>query len=322
MTVAQNHPPLPTRRFAWDGVSFLVPENWDLAVFQHRRRHTRIELDDDYTVRLEGEWIRSRRDLEIQKIQKRYDQAARVLNQDAQQIVRLGPLPDDWVACLYVMPENQRLLSVFHLHRESGLFCFLMLHFGPEAAERPGPVLEAVVRSFRLHEGPVAPWELYDIRLEMPAEFRLAHTDFQTGNKLMLFQWRGRRFYLWHVSLADLILKRHTLEAWAVDLLNTSWLIKGPIFSVGEDQKLTWRRRWRHRLTGHYDEIYRWCFSYELDIIHDQEANRLIVWLYNYRDPDDLRQLELIRVGDDRMTLCGRAAEPAGSHPDTTRDEA
>ena len=292
-----------TCRFAWDGISFLVPEHWNLAVYQLKRKYSRVEFDDDYGIRLEAEWVRPKRELDVQIVQKRYDKTARKLNQDAQEISRIENLPEEWIAVLYVMPTAERLLTAFYLGPDSELFCFLIMRFEPEDREDPREIIATIAESFRCHRGATVPWVLYDISLETPAELRLVNTDFQTGKKLMVFQWQLRRLYLWQVSLADLILKKHPLETWSADLLNMCRLIKGPIFSPGPDGELTWKRRRRHRF-GHYDEITRWCFHYQLDTIHDREHNRLIVWLYSYRKPEDLRLLERVKI-DSRPLMAG-----------------
>jgi hypothetical protein len=301
---------LETALFGWDGVSFQAPRAWNLSVYQLKRTFTRIEFDDDYTIRLEAEWTRPKRDLDIKRIQKRYDKSARKLNQDAEDVRRIEELPEGWVAVLYTMPENERLLTAFHLSREPRLFCSMILHFGAEDKEDPEQVLRALAGRFRVHAGDVVPWSLYDLSLEIPAPFRLAHTDFQTGRKLLIFQWHMRRFFLWHISLAELILKRHPAHVWVTDLLNTCRVIRGPVFLHHPDGRVDWRRPFIHRL-GHFDELSRWCFQYRVGYFHDKEADRLIAWAYSFRKKSDLKMLEAVRVGGAELAF-GRGDVFAG----------
>jgi hypothetical protein len=291
-----------TKLFGWDCVSFHVPRAWDLAVYQLKRTFTRIEFDDDYTTRLEAEWIRPKRDLDIRRIQKRYDKNARKLNQDAEKVQRLEGLPEGWVAVLYVMPEGERLLTAFLLNSVPRLFASVLLHFGPKDKEDAERVLRDLAGSFRVHDEEVVPWALYDLSLELPAAFRLAYTDFQTGQKLLVFQWRLRRLFLWHVSVAHLILKRHPAEVWVTDLFNTCRLIRGPVFFRRPDGRVDWKRRLRHHF-GHHDELARWCFQYRTGFFHDPGLDRIVAWVYSYRKPDDLTMLERVRVESRRLEV-------------------
>ncbi|MCF7855521.1 MAG: hypothetical protein K9N51_12035, partial [Candidatus Pacebacteria bacterium] len=65
-----------TRRIAWDGVSFQVPATWDMGGYEFRKRRTYLELEDDYTVRMEAEWTRLKRRPGIQRVRERYLKAA------------------------------------------------------------------------------------------------------------------------------------------------------------------------------------------------------------------------------------------------------
>jgi hypothetical protein len=282
--------------FAWDGISFAVPSAWHPAVFKHTRLLTRLAFDDDFTNRMNIEWVRPRREKDITASQKRYDKAARAYNEDAQDTDVLEDLPDEWMGTVYTMPEEIRLATAFYLSRKEDLFAHVIIHFGKhDTHESPVRMLEKITESFSITgEGPVA-WKLYDIDLQVPEGFTLIHTDIQTGRKLLGFQWNMRRFYVWYIGLADIALKKNPAEIWARDLVNTSRLIKGPVFYVDNDTSIAFRRPWYQRW-GRLDEIARNCRNYSVRYVHDTERNRLIVYAFNYRDARDLEKLQTLRL--------------------------
>jgi len=280
----------PTRLFAWDGVSFLIPETWDLASYSFTRNITSVVLEDDYSVRLEAEWIRPRRELDIQKIQARYTKSARKLTQTAERTTQLKDLPTGWTAFLYTMANNQKLLTALFIAEASKLFCIVRIHFGSDDRENPRPILKLIADNFRIHQGQTVPWTVYDVSFELSADFRLVNTSLQAGRKLFTFDWRLRRLYIWFFSLANMVVKDRPLEQWACEFLNSFKGIKGPTFVAAGTGQLRARRTWPYRF-GHFEEIGRWCFRYRAGCTLDQEKNRIILWVYHYRRKQDLTKL-------------------------------
>jgi hypothetical protein len=282
--------------FAWEGISFAVPGNWHPAIFKHTKQFTRLVFDDDYTTRMEVEWIRPKNKNDIAKSQKRYDKAARKYNEDAQKTDIIKELPDEWTAVVYTMPEQVCMGSALYLSPDEDLFAHFILYFGRhDTDEHPAAILQRIIDSFRIQsKGPVA-WKLYDIDMQVPEGFRLINTDIQTGKKLLGFQWEMRRLYVWYIGLADLILKKHPAEIWVRDLVNTFRLIKGPVFYTDKNGKIGFRRPWFQRW-GRLDEWARNCRQYCVKYIHDPNGNRLIVYAYNYRNSSDLEKLKTLKL--------------------------
>jgi len=286
-------PELKTNPFAWDGVSFQVPENWHLAIHKYPKRITRLEFEDDYTVRIEAEWTRPRRLLDIDRIQKRYDVAARKFTENADHTRLFKKLPEGWVATFYRLGEDQRLVTAMFMAPESAFFAFFIFHFEPEDPEDPETVTKSVAGTFEIQQGPQRKWELYDISLETPEDLKLINTQFQTGLKLLVFFWKRRKFHIWFANLATLILKQQPRGEWMSRILNSSRLFRSGVFwpDPADEERALFRRRSRHRL-GHIDEIIRQCFEYKVECLHDEERNMLVPWVYNYRKDEDLAQLE------------------------------
>lgn len=292
------------RTIAWDGVSFQVPANWELAVYKFQKKGvTRVEIEDEFAVRLEAEWIRPRRPLDMQNILERYELAAKKLTMRADHSRKIENLPDGWHATNYALSEvlpnkkarNLRvakhwLVTGFYLAPGSKFFCFVILHFLPQDKEDPVKIMKLVASEFREHsDRQIVPWQLFDIAFELPRDFLLENTLFDVGAKLMIFRWRLRRFYLWHLSCADMFLKKDVNVAeWVCAYINDSRVVRGGAFHVAADGRIVWKRKRRH-IVAHRDEIARWCFVYEVRYRVDRDRNQLIFWVFNHRKPDDLK---------------------------------
>jgi len=153
------------RRLAWDAVSFCVPSNWELAVYKFRRRNvSRIELEDEYSIRLEAEWIRSRKNMDLQGIMKRYEAASKPLTLKSEERLNIEGLPQGWHATHFVFKETgpeegddelkimrHDLVTAFYLCPHSSIFCFFLIHFLPDDAEDPVEMIRMISATFQNH---------------------------------------------------------------------------------------------------------------------------------------------------------------------------
>lgn len=287
-----------THRFAWDGFSFRTPLDWNLSEYSIRRDASWVRMEDDNTVRLEMEWTRSRRPLDMDRIRKRFAVISKSLTQAGAATQPVEDLPTAWSAFLYSMPDGRRLLVAFRFVPDSGFFCFFKLHFESASLREPPRVIRLIARTFQLHAQDVIPWELFNIGFQLNREFRLLATSFQAGRQLMIFEWRRRKLHLWFFSLADLILKDKSMEAWCVDYLNGFKGIQGPKFGAGDQPGVILARRSRRYPLGHGEEIARWCFRYQTRCVNLIEKNQIVLWVFQFRkntDPECLK-LELAPV--------------------------
>jgi len=295
---------LEPRRISWDGLSFEIPHNWELAVYKFLRRGVvRIEVEDEYALRMEAEWVRPRHRLQMDTILARYEKSSRNLTSRADRREEIGDLPRGWFATRYLFGETMpsrrgkggldtvkhELVTAFFICPESSVFCFLLLHFMPDDKEDPVEVTRLVAHGFKHHRtGALVPWQLFDIAFEMPRDFVLENTNFDVGSKLMIFRWKLRRFHLWHFSCADMFLKEgDSVPRWLAGHINGFAKIRGAVFYVDDKGDLAWKRRMRYPF-GHRDELMRRCLKYRAHWWRDREKNQLIAWVFNYRHPDDL----------------------------------
>ena len=300
--------PSGCRRLAWSGLSFGVPSNWELAVYRFLRRGvTRIELEDEYAVRLEAEWTRSRKALDLRRIMKRYEDASKplTLKSDDQQAV--AGLPGGWHATRFVFKETgpaggggdlkivrHELVTAFYLCPQSALFCFFILHFMPGDTEDPVTIVRQLAATLQDHGADDwTPWQLFDLAFRLPREFALERAEFDIGAKLMVFAWRRRRYFLWHFSCADVFLKGGVTPAeWACGYLNGSRLLRGAVFHPDGRGGIACRRR-RPFFFGHREEIARFCFRYQVVCRLVEPDNKLVVSVFHYRRETDLERLRL-----------------------------
>ena len=294
---------LTPKPFAWDGVSFEIPENWELAIYKFpKKKVTRLEFEDEYSVRMEIEWMRPRRALSPTRIRERYEKQARKLTALAHHQKAVTKLPSGWYGAYFtfreVIPTKRKrglsvvphgMVTAFYLPPESDFFCFVIIHEMPNDPEDPREVLRMVSRNFYRHDrDPLYPWRLYDIAFRLPADFKLERAQFAVGSKIMNFTWQRRRFYLWFLSCADVILKDGVDHArWVTGFLNAYAGFRGIHFYPGEGTDVIWKRRSRYPF-GHRDEWGRRCMQYGIHSFVDQEKNQLVIWVMQHRHARDL----------------------------------
>jgi hypothetical protein len=294
--------PENSRRLAWNGISFCVPQNWEIASYANLSKGiTRVVAENEYTMRLETEWVYSNMKIDLEKIMKSYQEASKALTLHADSQHALNDLPEHWNATHFVFKEtstengqelkvfSHELVTIFYTCPHKSLFCYFILHFLPENPENPIQTTQELVHSFENHAPQnETPWQLFDAQFKMPKSFKLTKTVFDIGSKLMAYEWDMRRFYIWHFSCADMFLKEDlTPEKWVLGLLKAFRTVRGIKYYSKSAGEITWKRKWLHPV-GHFDEIIRACFQYKIGFHLDKEKNQLVVWLYHYRNKRDL----------------------------------
>ncbi|HYF50634.1 MAG TPA: hypothetical protein VEJ63_14575 [Planctomycetota bacterium] len=275
-------------RFAWDGVSFSVPAHWNLSGYTHDKLQRRVEMEDDFAHRLDVEWMFSNAKLNPATIEKRYMKSSKALTRSAKETIPLAGLPGGWAAFLYSFADGRKLVTAWALFPEQKFFIIFLLHFERQSPEDPERLVLDLASSLELHTGALIPWECYDIAFEVPKAFKLEKTEFLAGRKLFQFQWRGRRLYVWFFSLADLLLKKRSLNEWAAEFLSGQPGLRGPRYEASGSEIVATRRRWR---PIHADQLASLCFRYRCGVRHDAAANRITLWAFHHRRARDMEQL-------------------------------
>jgi hypothetical protein len=276
-----------TRRFSWDGLSFRVPQHWDMAGYERRRGGSLVRMGDETSGRLEMGWVRPRTPVDLEAVERRAARASPGSDGAAAESEPIRGLPARWAGVQYAMPDGRALGVAFHGSPDGRLFCGFRVHGSGETQDDPARIVRGIADSFRHYPSGLAPWEFYDVGFRLDAEYRLARTALQAGMKLLVFERRLRRLFVWHVSLADLILRRGPLGDWAAAFLNRFRGLRGPRFFVRPDGALASRRSMRYPL-GHYEEIGRACFRYHADCRHLADRNQVALWVLHHRTDADV----------------------------------
>jgi hypothetical protein len=280
-------------RFAWDGLSFLVPETWNLSCYEHSGDSRHVEMEDDYSRRMEAEWIRLTGKLDPADIQRRYAKSAQKIVKNAKNTSAFKSVPKDWVAFIYTFEDKRKLLTAYYIAPKQKTLAFFTFHIDAAAKQQLAEA-EAVIRSAQVHAGVAIPWEFYDVAFELSPDFKLVESSFLSGRKQMVFEWKSRRLYLWFISLAEMALRGRELNAWAVEELNAAKGLRGPVFITAPEGKITTRRN-RLRPLGHIDQLQRLCFRYQTGVEHVRDKNQIFLWAFHYRKSSDLAKLEGFR---------------------------
>jgi hypothetical protein len=278
--------------FAWDGISFDVPETWNLSDYRIRPKGSHLEMEDDYYLRLHLEWIRPQQNIKPSIIEKKWVKVGRMLIEDGAQVAVIEDVPANWSTVMYSLPDNEHLVCAYYLLPDKHFFCFSQVHFYEASKREPRRVIKKMISSFKLHNDKIRPWQVYDVGFNLNSDFHLVNTSLQAGQKLLVFEWRLRRLYLCFISLADVILKNKSPASWSADFLNKSRILNVPKFLVDQNNSVIATRKGRYPL-GHFEEIGRMCFKYYVDYIHLPKQNQLVLLVFNYRKKTDLQKLKM-----------------------------
>ncbi|NLF94633.1 MAG: hypothetical protein GX564_12175 [Oligosphaeraceae bacterium] len=279
--------------FAWGGLSFLIPGDWDLAQSRQDGEVQRLVLEDLLQPRLEVDWQVPAAGVRGQDIQKRCQKHSAKVAAAALAVQAISGLSERWTAHHYALAGERILIVAYILPREPGepLVFFRMHCTGRQHSPLPETLFRQLAGSYRWHGGDSIPWNFYDVSFRLPSCFRLTGTGLDAGRKLLAFAWGLRRLYLWHFSLAEQIRQQKDFPHWAVDFLHASAIMPVPFWQVNVEHELYATRRKRFFL-GQFEEIGRLCFRYAAGYRHRPEKNQLALWLFQYRRDDDLRCLQ------------------------------
>lgn len=275
------------RRFAWDGFTFDTPWEWNLARHETRGALSRISMEDDSSLRLEMEWSRNRRRPDAGQVRQRFDALAAEMRRADAKVTPVAALPPGWVAAVYTMPDGRRRVNALCLAGAdfTGVFT---LHFNPTGLREPLRTIRQLASSFNLSDGALTEWAVFDFKFYLNADFLLTGTAFDAGSKLMIFEWRWRRFFVWWFSPADVIVRRQPMEEWCSRVLNRFKTLRGPIFQPGAvSGELVWRRDKRYPF-GRFEDLYRGCQRYRARCRELHEHNIILLTLFQYRRDTDL----------------------------------
>jgi hypothetical protein len=291
-TSSTHKAPFPSwQTFAWNGIAFPVPCDWNLASYHMDRHAFHAILEDDVAVRLEIEWERAgRKPPDLDKLVRRAERRLRKLRRAAVSVQTLDGVPDNWRVQFLDMPDGRRLVvSIGHLH-DAGLTALLRFHFDTTAPANL-EIARRVIAGSHFDNPVAARWQVYDCAFRVHPEFRLQSTEFVAGRKLFVFDWRRRVLSIWFVSFADRAMRYRSLAQWSAAFLNQQPTLRGPHFTPDGAERLSVTRA-RGVPLSHYAELLRGCLRYHTVLHRIPAANQIAVAVFQYRRNEDLRMLQ------------------------------
>ncbi len=289
----------PTKTFAWDGLEFPIPMNWDLSSYATRRRVVYLTLEDTTAIRMELDWTLPSGRRQVELVQKHHGRYAEMLHESALGVEAVSDVPSHWVAFLYSMPDSARLITALHVGDKFPLFVFARFHSVNSSRREILRDARTALNGFHYQEsGPIA-WRVFDTTWRVPRRFRLLETSFLAGRKMMVFEHQFRRLFLWRLSLADRLLAEHSPAKVAAEFLNRFKGLPGVRFEAAGDERVK-TRRYRWHPFGHYEEIGRACFLYDVQVAVNPHENAMVIALFHYRRASDKTWLNGLELFDQR----------------------
>ena len=279
--------------FAWNGIAFLTPASWELALTELSKGLNRIVLEDDYAPRLELDWLEPKEALSAEKVHVRCQKQARELTEAAQKVTAIPELPSEWTAHEYRMADGRVLVVGYRVpNTPQEPFPFFQVHFDAGSKEIPSLCFRQLANSFTWFSEGVAPWSFYDVAFYAPRELRLSATSLQAGRKTLIFEWRLRRLFITFISLADMALREKTLAEFTADFLNATKLFPVPVWRPDGDTDVAYSRKKRYFI-GQFEEIGRLCFRYKAASQLLAEKNQIAIQMAQYRKEADFETLAI-----------------------------
>jgi len=206
--------------FAWQGISFVVPAEWQLDVTEGNRKAGYVRLVDETSVRLEIRWDVDKGKGTIGEIVSGYLKGMR--KRSTRKKKEFKVLRD---INLISFPEAERDFECYSWEADLRAVC---LFSRSKTAKRTvhiqvlgsrGEKLRSRARrifgSFRdFPEGEMEPWSFYDFKCSIPRGFALKAPDLKTGCIKMSFARSSEVLDLARISLARVVLEKQSLAEW------------------------------------------------------------------------------------------------------------
>lgn len=192
----------------------VVPRGWEPAVLQKEY----LRLEDARRPTLELRWRFSPGRASIEEIARAY--LVRMEKSLAGLAIQdfgppdLAPATKDYEVAPFSVEAGEMIF------RGAVMLCLrcrrtAFLQVGAPRAEETLSTASRIVSSYRDHHSSGwVPWSLFDIRADLPGDFRLHSHTFQPGYFRMTFRGRGQWLTLHRWAPADVILRRIELKEW------------------------------------------------------------------------------------------------------------
>ncbi len=237
-------PPLFAREkhlLGWQGLTIMLPKNWNLAQFGGTHRKGQLRADDEDGPRLEISWEKPSKAVDIPTSVQRFLQTlerdakkrkSRFVPEDKARVVAKSRKRKDQLTSFGWTgerdePNGQGWGVAWHCPDCGRVVVGHVIGRGSEKPDRVRELAASVLESLECHgQGGWETWSVFDLRLEVPQEFELERAKLVTGKLelewirprpagAMAWSKRDERLALARFSLASSVLHEEDLEEWA-----------------------------------------------------------------------------------------------------------
>ncbi len=201
---------------AWQGWQAQVPVAWNPDLISGGKKDGYCRLDDAAVVRMDVKWQTVRAAQAIDAIIDSYlaqlarEHRRKKLPFPVKRDTRLARVDDPDAEC-FEWRSDRTVLNMAVRCKTCRRVSIVRTLFDDEPAARA--TAKRVLESFRDHpEGAEAPWSVYGLRCALPPAFSLEQHEFSAGRDEMVFAARNRRAVAVRIGLAEVVLKRRSLE--------------------------------------------------------------------------------------------------------------
>lgn len=281
---------------AWGGLELPVPTDWEIASHGNEDGVYSLTLEDSSQVRLQLDWALVREARAYRQLKAKAEHFTKQIFKLSSDNKVIEGFPSGW--------------NMTHSFLDNGLSVIFGMMSVPEipvkmfirvrATDTEFPlkdVAKKMASGFAFHESGSVPWRLYDLAIKVPYDFKLQSVSLIAGRKMLLFEKRARRLWIWRFSLVSHMLRGRSVVEGLISILNTCAAFPGIKFCSSPSGEIHMKRRLIHRF-GHLEEIIRWCFKYDVYYEYDANTDALLARVFQYRKDSDLNWLEGLHLKD------------------------
>lgn len=202
--------------FGWEGVSFLKPAAWDLSHVEGKSEKGYAVLDDGIKCRVQLRWQKAGKEADLEKAAAR--QKKILLKKDSSIRPELKDFKIRTFRGKKFSFESGGAETYYYMLQCRDCLQVLLLGVFGESGENIESVCGKMIGSLKDHaKGGKILWSVFGFSFEGPVELSLRSRQLHSGDLSFEFVEEKNSFFLHRVSLAEVFLRKKSLNRWATD---------------------------------------------------------------------------------------------------------
>lgn len=227
-------------RSGWQGLSFTVPEEWNIGAIGGEKQQGYLRFDDPDMPRLEIKWaeagtaaidIKSMVDKYLKELTKGKKKNSTEVTRDCKLVSKRKLKGKKGLECFSWTAETQGFGAAWYCpdcHRT------VIVQVMGRLDEPVQKMAEEIIPSIEDHPGDWTLWSTYGFFAETPAEWALAGQKLMAGLIELDLAREGEKLHLARWGMANVVLRHQSLEEWGKHELSKRLKKYTPEFSVTE----------------------------------------------------------------------------------------